>query len=140
MNHVVNIRNNYASVVASLDATIAMTRQKIIDNIQSKHDIVNSKHPISLQTAESVNAILTLKLCDEAIITGFFDYRILHIKNAVQSEIDEVVVSYEDLIMNGYVPFFMIDRLISEYTSCAWPNSDIDAYDCFTRVSDMLLI
>lgn len=130
-----NNRNNYASVVASLDATIATTRQKIVDNILSKHDVVNSKQAISQQAAADVNNILLSKSCSETTISGFLDQRITHIKNGVQTEIDEIVNSYQDLIMNGYVPFFMIDRVINEFTNCAWPTSDVDAYDCLIRVS-----
>lgn len=61
--------------------------------------------------------------------------KVTHIKDGVKNEINEVITSYEKLIFGEYVPFFMIDQLISELTDCALPSTDIDAYDCLNRVS-----
>lgn len=76
-----------------------------------------------------------MKKCTNGKINGFFDMKVTHIKDGVKNEINEVITSYERLIFGEYVPFFMIDQLISELTDCALPSTDIDAYDCLNRVS-----
>uniref|UniRef100_A0A336LPP5 CSON009169 protein n=1 Tax=Culicoides sonorensis TaxID=179676 RepID=A0A336LPP5_CULSO len=133
VNHVVNVRNNYAAVVASLDATILTARQKVVADIESKHDIVNSKQAICHQTAADANSILVGRSCNESSIAALFDERINHIKAGVQNEIDEIVATYQQLIFGGYAPFFMIEQLTNELTNCAWPSTDANAVECLIR-------
>uniref|UniRef100_A0A336KS15 CSON013184 protein n=1 Tax=Culicoides sonorensis TaxID=179676 RepID=A0A336KS15_CULSO len=140
VNHVVNVRNNYAAVVASLDNTILTVRQHIIADIESKHDVVNSKQAISHQTAADVNNILISRSCNESRITEFLDGRIYDIKSSVQQEINEIVGSYENLIYGGYVPFFMIEQLKNELIDCAWPSTDANAYECLIRKEQLYQI
>ncbi|XP_063699958.1 uncharacterized protein LOC134830408 [Culicoides brevitarsis] len=132
-NHVVNLRQNYSDVVASLDATILKTRNCVVDNIQSKHAIVNSKYNVSAQAAGNIEKLLKSKKCTNGIINGFFNRKIDEIKNGVKNEIYEIRGSYERMMFSDFVPFFMIDQLMREMAKCATPTTDVDAVDCLTR-------
>lgn len=134
-SHVINKRQNYTEFFTTITNLMLESRESVTDDIRSKKETVFRKaDDIDLYSRTLDHELRKRRGCNESQANEFYDYYSAEIQRFVIADIHEASDSYETLILERYLPLYLVRDVFQKFTNCLINGGD--ALKCILRVRD----